>query len=96
MLKYQIGINELTDPGPALRKFRDACARAGVSDPDGLYKQVEHAVNELSDRGSQLASVGSHFNITRTLEGDDFRVVLSATFGAKPSPFTRMRNLFGI
>jgi len=96
MLKHTININEHTDPTSTLSDFRELCNRSGLGDADGLYQQVEHAINELADRGSQLVAVGSHFSITRTIEGDDFEIVLDASFGAKPSLIERVRKLFGI
>ena len=95
MLKHKIKINERTDPTSTLDNFREICGRSDLEDADSLYQQVEHAINELADRGSQLVAVGSQFSITRTMKGDDFEIVLDASFGSKPSLIDKMRKLVG-
>jgi len=96
MLKHTIRINEYTEPKASLQNFRDLCDRSDLADGDALYEQVEHALNEFAERGSKLATVGSQFNITRTLDGDDFKIVLEASYGAKQSLFGKIRNLLGV
>jgi hypothetical protein len=96
MLKHTIKISEYTDPKNTLQNFRDLCDRSNLTDANALYEQVEHALNEFAERGSQLVAVGSQFNISRTLEGDDFKIVLEASYGEKQSLFGKIRNLLGI
>jgi hypothetical protein len=95
MLKDTININEYTEPKTTLQNFRKLCDRSDLADADGLYRQVEHALNEFADRGSQLVAVGSEFSIVRTLKGDDFEIVLDASFGSKPSLIDKVRKLVG-
>ena len=87
MLKRTIWIDEHTDPHKTLKEFSGVCHNSELADASALIDQVEQTINELSDRGSHLASVGSQFNIKRILKGDDFRVTLKASFGEKKRSF---------
>ena len=95
MFRYSIGIDEYTDPSLALKDFATACRKDSIDDPDTLIGLVEHAVNELAERGSQLASVGSQFHITRELEDEQYHVTLKASFGAKRSFISKIKSMIG-
>lgn len=96
MFRASINVNEHSDPKITMESFRKECAQSNVSDPDALYGLVSAQVKDLSERGSQLAAVGSSFKITRTLDGDDYEITLKASFGSKPTIGERVKSLFGL
>jgi hypothetical protein len=95
MLKRTIHVNEHSDPDQTLSEFRDLCRASGIAKSDELIEKVESAVAEFSQRGSELASVGSSFNISREITGDDHAVIVEASFGEKPSLVNKIGRLFG-
>jgi hypothetical protein len=96
MFKSTVLVNEHADPEYTMQSFMKQCAQSGVSHPDSLYKLVSAQVRELSERGSQLVAVGSSFTISRTLDGDDYTIIIEASFGSKITVIQRLRSLFGI
>ena len=94
MLKETVSINENSNPAATLKVFRESCRRTNVKNPDDLIAQVEAAVKEFVDRGSELVAVGSQFQIKRVLSGDDYEVTLDVSFGVKRSVVSRIKSLF--
>ena len=94
MFKDTVSINENTDPTTTLNKFRESCIASKVKAPDDLVAQVEAAVFEFVDRGSQLAAVGSQFEIKRVLSGDDYEITLDVSYGIKKSALSKIKSLF--
>ena len=95
MLKKTIYVNEHSDPDRTLTEFRELSRAASIANPDQLIERVESAVTEFSQRGSELASLGSSFNISREINGDDHAVTVEASFGEKPSLINKITRLFG-
>jgi hypothetical protein len=95
MLKHTIIIDEHSSPADSLSQFRSLCDNSNISDSVALYQKVELATIELADRGSKLASMGSHFNINRKIEGENFLIILKVSYGTKPSFVEKLRNMIG-
>ncbi len=96
MLKHTISIDETSNPGTTLKQFCESCKRAKLKDPDDLIAQVESAIKEFSDRGSELVAVGSQFQIKRVLSGNDYEITLDVSFGVKRSLVSKMKSLFSL
>jgi len=94
MFRETVSINEYSEPGPTLEAFRISCVRSNVENHEALIAEVEAAVEEFVARGSDLASVGSHFQIKRNLSGDDYDVTIDVSFGGKTSVFSRIKSFF--
>ena len=94
MFKELLIVNEHTDPTDTMERFRVRCEDSDLANPSEVFEEVAGQVNDLSERGSQLAAVGSNFSITRTLKDDDYEIIIKASFGEKPTVVERIRSLF--
>ena len=92
MLKTIITIDENSNPAETLAKFRQNCKDSELSDPEELIAEVQSAVEELAQRGSELVAIGSQFEISRNLSGSNYHVTLQASFGVKRGLIGKLRS----
>jgi hypothetical protein len=96
MLKSTIIVDEYSDPAATLNRVRNLCSSPSLKNGDALRDQIVEIINEYSERGSKLIAANSRFSISRTLNGEDYEIVISARFGLRPSIILRIKRLLGL
>ena len=97
MFRSTVRIDEKADVAAALERFQAECASSGIVARDAVCAEVDRTVWDLARRGGELVRVGSNMHVKRTIEGEDFNVLVVADFVAgKRSIFSRVRSALGL
>jgi len=93
-LKYKISINEDTDDSVIQQELDTLYKNTSLNPEDIFAKDIQNEIVDLIDRGSKLASVGSVFQITRTMTSNDLVVKIEASYGIKRNFIDKLLSIF--
>lgn len=94
MLRATIRATEDSDPDAESAKLRAAIVSDGHPQiaADSAAAQVQSLLRDLVAKGRQLKALGSQMNVTRTIEGDGYRVELYFRVGDRRGFFERLMD----
>jgi len=95
LFRATLHLDQTTDVDDLLRNFRLRCSRAEFPERarDVLVDQVAATVQQLADRGREVAAVGGALSLTRTIEDIGYKVEIRAGFGHRPSLFDKLKSV---
>ena len=92
MLRTTIHASEHTDVAAEVSAFGVSCRNSGLpaTTCDLIANQLRDTLPELVKHGRDVAALGSHMTVTRTISGKDYEVTISFGAGRK---FTLLRRI---
>jgi hypothetical protein len=92
MLRRTISATERTEVDATLVALRQVCAQANISEQQSaiIINHVREVLQQLIDRGKQLAAMGSQMRVTRDVTGSGYAIRLAFSANTRTSFFERL------
>ncbi|MDB5602144.1 MAG: hypothetical protein JWN71_4188 [Xanthobacteraceae bacterium] len=94
MFRTTLHVNEETDVDATVSRLRAECERSGLSaDHTALViYDVQQTLQQLVQRGAEVARLGSQMTVSRELRGADYNIMIAFGAGVPDGFFERLKR----